>query len=411
MKNLKKNIIFVALTLLTFAITACGNEEIEPVNIAIIAGIADGETHIKEGIEELAMLSAMPGTEYAFISIDGTPSCISEGIIPDLSDRGYTRTMMEKVKAGIQADLMNRLATFTPDSTEIDMSGAIELAVRKLKANTVEEGRRNILLLYCSGRSSVSLINMKETPIYKLDIEKSALAIAESMNVDMHGIEVVFYCCGDVGDGQPRLSDNERTKMKEFYEQLFLALGAERVTFKEDLPSSESYHFEDYPVSCMEVEDTVSGLQEVVILKPEIFEGADETALKEPIVIPEKQVEYKSNSAVFKDPKAAASAIQPIIDYMTEYPDISVLIYGTCAGDKDTQNTLQLSRDRAQSVKDLLLSAGIAQDRITIVTVRIEDDPYYQYGLGTGSEASVNRKCVIMDLSSDLARQLLANAI
>ena len=416
MKKIIKNIPLAVIALLMLiALTGCGGSEdmqtSNPVNIAFVVGIADDETKFNDGIAELAALPANPGTDYAFISVESDPTTIGEpGTIPDLSDRGYTDAMMERVRAGINADLTARLESYEPVSPEIDMAAATELAVRTLKAHAIE-GRQNLLLYYCGGKSTAGLIDMLDTPVYKLDAEASVPSVAQKMNVDMSGIDVVWYCCGEFGSCQPKLSADEKEKMRSFYEQLFMALGAKSVTFKDDLPSNECYHFPATPVSCMAVEGTVSGLKELTVLEPEIFEDADGTVLEAPVVIPEEKVCYKPDSAEFLDPDSASEAIRPVTDFLLEHPEVKILLYGTCAGDSDSEYTLWLGKARAESVKKILLKSGIDANRIIAVTVKVADDPYYQFGLGTGTEASVNRKTVMVDMSTELAQQILSNAI
>ena len=354
-----KSIFLTALTLsIVFCLTGCeGGEENEPVNIAFVVGIADNETKLNEGISELSNLPASPSTDYAFISIEGEPRTIGEaGTIPNFSAQGYTNTMMERVRAGIMADLTERLNSYKPKSSEIDIAASTELSVRTLNAHAVE-GRKNILVYYCSGKSTTGLINMLETPVYQMDVQSSAKAVAEKMNLDMSNIdEVIWYCCGDFGDTQTKLSSVEKTQLQDFYKELFIALGVEakKITFKDNLPNSESYSFPDTPVSCMPVEGTESGL---VDLDPEMFKDADSKALESPIVIPETQVSYKGDSAEFLDADAAKDAIQPVADFLLESPEVSVLIYGTCAGDVDSSETLTLGKARAESVKQVLVSA------------------------------------------------------
>lgn len=406
-----KSIFLTALTLsIVFCLTGCeGGEENEPVNIAFVVGIADDETKLNEGISELSNLPASPGTDYAFISIEGEPRTIGEaGTIPDFSAQGYTNAMMDRVRAGIMADLTERLNSYKPKSSEIDMAASTELAVRTLNAHAVE-GRKNILTYYCSGKSTTGLINMLETPVYQMDVQSSAAAVAEKMNLDMSNIdEVIWYCLGDFGNKQAKLYPDEKAQLREFYTELFTSLGAKKITFKDNLPNSESYSFPDTPVSCMPVEGTESGL---VDLDPEMFKDADSKALESPIVIPETQVSYKGDSAEFLDADAAKNAIQPVADFLLESPEVSVLIYGTCAGDVDSSETLTLGKARAESVKQVLVSAGVDEKRITAVTVKVTDDPYHQFNLGTGSEATVNRKTVMIDMSTEFAKQILANAI
>lgn len=416
MKKIFKNMsLAVVALLMVSSLTGCGgSEDIQtsnPVNIAFVVGIADDETRFNESIAELTTLPDKPGTDYAFISVESEPNTIGEpGTIPDLSDHGYTKVMMDRVRDGVEADLTNRLESYEPVSPEIDIAAATELAVRTLNAHAVE-GRENILVFYCSGKSTAGLINMLETPVYELDVANSVYSVAQKMNVDMSGIDIVWYCCGDFGTVQPKLSANEKAHMRSFYEQLFLALGAKSVNFKEDLPSNDCYHFAEAPVSCMPVEGTVSALMDLTILKPEIFEDADETALESPIVIPEEQVSYKPDSAEFIDSDSALSTIQPVADFLLEHPEVNVLLYGTCAGESDSEYTLWLGKARAESVKTTLVEAGVNANRIVAVTVKVADDPYYQFGLGTGVEAGVNRKTVMIDMSTELAQQIMSNAI
>lgn len=413
-KIIKIKVLFALIMATLFiSLTGCvGTEDIhsaEPINIAFVVGIADDETKFNDGIDELTTLPTKPNTAYAFISVEGDPVAIGEaGIIPDLSDRGYTDVMMERVRAGIMADLTERLISYEPTSPEIDMAAATELAVRTLNAHAVN-GRQNVLVYYCGGKSTTGLINMLETPVYKMDIEASVTAVAQKMNIDMSDIDVVWYCCGDFGTTQPKLSANEKSQLKAFYEQLFTALGAKSVTFRNDLPSVECYLFSSTPVSCMAVEGTESGLKDLVVLEPEVFEKADSVVLETPIVIPESMVCYHPDSAEFIDPISAAKAIQPVAEFLSDHPENDILIYGTCAGEVDSEYTLWLGKARAESVKQALVEAGIDDNRITAVTVKAIDDPYYQFGLGTGSEASANRKTVIVDISTEFAQQILQN--
>ena len=101
----------LALMAMALLCTGCSsNQQTESVNIAFLVGIVDKEPMLNEGIDELQQLPAMPGSSYAFISIEGVPVSIgTPGVIADLTQRGYTSEMMKRVEAGIRVDLMTEL--------------------------------------------------------------------------------------------------------------------------------------------------------------------------------------------------------------------------------------------------------------------------------------------------------------
>ena len=395
--NILKKCAIISLLAVLFcgSLTGCQQDHPDPVNIAFVAGIADGETHFNTDIEELQALPATPGSNYAFVAVESSTVTIAEGQIPDLSDKGYTKKMLNRLYEGFRAELTDCITSYHPASPEIDIAAATERAVRHLNAHIVE-GRKNILVFYCSGRSTSGLINMLETPISMLDVENSVSTISENMNLDMSNVdEVIFYCCGDVGGDQPALSSNEKKILKDFYNQLFTACGAKAVTFRDDLPSDACYDFPNAPVSNIEAEGTVSGL----------------TELKDSGRLVIKKQLHKADSPEFLDADMAAETLQPVVEFLTESPSKKILVYGTTAGDTDTDFSLWLSRARAESVKNLLVEAGIDERRIQTVTIRVADDPEYQFGLGTGAEGAVNRKTVIVDADSDFAKNIIANAV
>lgn len=395
--------------LLLLSCAGCGSAaagDTEAVNIVFLLSIADDEARFSTAMRELASLPAKPGTDYAFLSMEGTPACIGEpGKIPDLTDRGYSRAMMKRVEASIRADLAGRLTGYAPASPEVDIAAATDCAVRFLQASAVP-GRKNILVYCAGGKSTTGLINLAQTPICRLDIDASVPVIASQM-ADMSVVdEVIWYYCGDyIGEDQPPLSKREQERMKTFYDRLFRTLGAKQVTFRAEVPSDGYYIFQT-PVSLMAVEGTGSGLREL--------RAADltrEDAFAAPMQLSETQVRYQPDSDEFLDPAQAEAAIRPVADYLLAHPEVELLLYGTAAGDVDTETTLRLSLARAQRVKNTICAAGVADGRLRVISVRIADDPYYQYGLGLGPEASVCRKTVLADLSSDFAREMLTKAL
>lgn len=417
MKTLKKLLIIALAVMLILPLIGCGDPEDEgannePINIAFVFGIADGETKINDGIAELTTLPALPGTEYAFISVEGTPTLIGEPMtIFDYSDRGYTDVMMERLRAGVRADLSQRLASYEPSSLDLDIAAAVDLAVRTLNAHA-KDGRKNILVLYCSGKSTCGLINMAETPIYRIDIDVSVPAVAEKMKLDMSNIdEVIWYTCGTCGGvNQEVLSPNERAKMEAFYDGLFRYLGAKNVTFKDDLPKAEYYCFADCPVSRMDVEGTTSGLAELTVYYDIVEEAVDtqEVILR----LDDTKVAFKPDEDSFVDESAAREAVRPFAQFLCANPDQRVLLAGSTATGSSRDRCMALSKARSERIRSLLIGEGVDPSQIDCIglgqeqtSLRAED--LAEDGSLVEHEAVKNRCVYVILLPSATADELL----
>ena len=94
---MKKFFAAALAALMLLSCTACGGADgntdppAEPVNLALIAGIADGEPTVENIPDEFSALVSESGSDYAIISAEGRPQVLASGSIADLSDRGYSK--------------------------------------------------------------------------------------------------------------------------------------------------------------------------------------------------------------------------------------------------------------------------------------------------------------------------------
>lgn len=414
---MKKKILWTLVLILALC-SGCGNPAsypTTPVNVAFVLGVTNNNTRVNTKIDEISALPAAAGSTYSIILADGSPAEIYGGVIPDLSTRRYTADMLSRVQGSILADIVAKIDTASPDEDQVDMAASIILGARTLRANAVD-GRENYLVIYSSCISTTGIINHAEMPISKLDVEASIASIADSMDQDLSGIHVAIYACGDVGGNQSPLSSRERTMLRDFYGQLFLTLGADSVEFRDDLPLSESYSFPQ-AVSCMETEGTRSVLKELVVLTPETFtanptttgEPSPNAPLDDPIVIPESMVGFKGNEAAYLDAATAEATLRPIVEYLLCHEDLRVLLCGSCAGDKETEYTLNLSAARAETVRQSLIAQGVPAERVIAIGLPLQKNPWHVYDIGLGDAGSVNRVTILIDASSELAEQILAS--
>ena len=119
-------------------------------------------------------------------------------------------------------------------------------------------------------------------------------------------------------------------------------------------------------------------------------------------------VERGGGTFAYLDEDEAVATIQPIADYLLEHEQITVLLAGTTAGDEDSDYTMTLSQKRADAVRSTLVQLGVDESRIVTMGLG-SSDPWHVYGAGyEGSIASGNRKVVLLDASSDTAKEILS---
>ena len=162
------------------------------------------------------------------------------------------------------------------------------------------------------------------------------------------------------------------------------------------------------------------------ITTPEKPEGstatvtADEEPLvfEEPFELNETQVMFVVNQAAFIDEAAAKEALKPAADAILAHPEASILIAGTTATDGTQESCVSLSNERAEAVKNLLVSAfGVPESQLQTIGLGYADDPFVRgkdripegdvNGRFVESEGAKNRRVVVMDAESDIAKQIL----
>lgn len=411
-----KKLICAVLVLTTLiSLEGCGAENgtEAPYNAAFVLGITNNNPLVSaDRIGELAGLASLPGSTYTCILASGEPSVICEGEIPDFSGKGYSSRMLERIEASVQADIAAQIDGAAPTAPEVDIAAATVLAVRCIHARQ-EEGRENLLVYCLSGISTSGLIDMTATSLSELDVESSVEKLKSALGIDMSGIDVIFYFCGDVSGDQTELSEREVSVLRCFYETLCYELGADSVTFMEDIPVSGSYDF-DQSVTAIQTETTGSLLQTRVIDGEEITdEEAVGEAFSEGLVLSftEETVGFLPDSTELSDPEAAVEALAYVLEYMKENPDFQLLVAGTTTSAGEEESSKVFSEARASAVQKLLEEAGIAQGRITVVGLGYSSEFYIpdrnEDGSLNGEICPLNRTVRLMDLNSETAARLL----
>lgn len=409
---MKKTFIVIFIISMIAVLCAGCQKSPEPVNIAVVAEVANNNPIFEGDIPELAALPSAQDSAYCVILPCSTPEVLISGMIPSFAGKGYTGTMLSRIQGAISAELDEKISAASPSCPEIDIAAGTSLALRSIRANHREQVE-DYLLFYGSMISTSGEINMVETPVMRLDVESAVEALLPVLNWDMTGIHIVIYHCGDAAGEQPPLTNAEAETLKDFYRKLFLAAGAASVEFREDLPPAGSYNF-DQPVSIMATQQETNRLVPIVI---EADTAADEAPQYlgngEVIVFPERCIAFQPDSSELADPDEALVSLSPVIDYMEQNPEFEILLCATTTSFGEKDSSIAFSQERAASVCSLLLEGGIPAERIHTVGCGWSSCLYIPDRDSNGqldeTIAPKNRAVQIVDYHSDAAAAILTS--
>ena len=339
---------------------------------------------------------------YGFIAVvnaDGKPEIVHAASY-DLDDK-YKSASKEKLDMDARSKATNivlSMQSVVADDPEIDYLESLRLAVRTLSSLSGYDSKSIVLI--GTGLSTAGVMNFSNNLISAEPETVVNLLNEKSEIPDFTGITVYSQQLGDVAAPQQELTSAQRIRLEKIYGGIVETRGGTFI-YNEIIanPVDETKQYPSVtPVKLPS--DTPISFEEVVFEEDNIFE--------EPVFLTEEKIGFVADKAVFLNPDEANETLQPVAEYLVKYPSVSIVLAGTTAGDKDSDFSLTLSRQRAETVKNALVKLGVSSDRIITLGLGSENDPWHVYNAGyDGAAASGNRKVVLLDASSERAVAIL----
>lgn len=339
---------------------------------------------------------------YGFIAVvnaDGNPEIVHAASY-DLDDK-YKSASKEKLDMDARSKATNivlSMQSIVADDPEIDYLESLRLAVRTLSSLSGYDSKSIVLI--GTGLSTAGVMNFSNNLISAEPETVVNLLNEKSEIPDFTGITVYSQQLGDVAAPQQELTSAQRIKLEKIYGGIVETGGGTFIY--NDIIANPVDETKQYPsVTPVNLpSDTPISFEEVVFEEDNIFE--------EPVFLTEEKIGFVADKAVFLNPDEANETLQPVAEYLVKHPSVSIVLAGTTAGDKDSDFTLSLSRQRAETVKNALVELGVNTDRIIAIGLGSEKDPWHVYNAGyDGAAASGNRKVVLLDASSGRAVSIL----
>lgn len=340
---------------------------------------------------------------YGYISVvvvDGNPELVAADSY-DI-DAQYKKASKEKLKTDARSkttNLITYMESQIANDPQVDYLEGLRMAVRSLSSLKGYDSKTIILI--GTALSTQGTLNFQNN---LLSAEPDAvLDLLEEKNEipDFTGITVVSQQMGDVASPQQKLSETQKKRLQEIWAGIVERGGGTFVY--NDIMANPVATGTTYP----EVDPIELPTESPVVFDEKMIDK-DENLLEEPVMLTEEQVSFVPDKAIYLDENEAVSTIQPIAAYLVENTQISIMLAGTTAGDEDSDYTMTLSKKRADAVRETLIQLGVDESRIVAVGLG-SNNPWHVYGVGyEGSVAASNRAVVLLDASSDTAKEILS---
>ena len=405
-KTISMILVIACIIILVSALSGCsGNSAKEPAEKTaicyVIANTANSKgLNFNSPLVQDTVYSTI--RNYGFISVvnaDGKPEIVHAASY-DLDDK-YKSASKEKLDMDARSKATNivlSMQSVVADDPEIDYLESLRLAVRSLSSLDGYDSKSIVLI--GTGLSTAGVMNFSNNLISAEPATVVNLLNEKSEIPDFTGITVYSQQLGDVAAPQQELTSAQRIKLEKIYGGIVETGGGTFVY--NDIVANPVDETKQYPsVTPVNLpSDTPISFDEVVFEEDNIFE--------EPVFLTEEKIGFVADKAVFLNPDEANKTLQPVAEYLVKHPSVSVLLAGTTAGDKDSDFTLTLSKQRAETVKNALVELGVSSSKITTLGLGSEKDPWHVYNAGyDGAAASGNRKVVLLDTSSERAVSIL----
>lgn len=325
--------------------------------------------------DQVKQYFAKPAESQSFASLMDTGSSpnstgslsFQTRVANDVARKDELAQMAAQVRAGISA--------LTAKSPEANPLGALDVASR---LNRIKSATGTIVLAD-SGLQTTGALDYRNGLI-----DASADDVANGLKSsgalpDLTGMTVYLIGIGDVAAPQTPLDQARKTNLIEQWRAIITASGA----------------------SCVAVDPTPltgagpAGAPSVSIVN---VPPAASLQLASKVVIGDSQVRFKDNSAELKYPDQARTALYQIATALQSSGQ-KILLTGTTATAGTTAGQLQLSRERAEAVKSILVSLGVDGANIETRGVGVNSPDHVQDLDENGNlipeKATLNRTVVL----------------
>lgn len=326
-----------------------------PHSYAFVAGNhANAPRHTGAFAQNAAEDAVATGGYVDVIAVDGAPTtAIGAGAV--LGSDSPSTAQREMENDAQVAQVVAAIGSSQAKSPEADTLGAIAYAARSLTA--APDGTRTVIVAD-SGLSTAGVLDFTNAGTLTADADEIAAYYAErNLLPDLSSIDqIVWYGIGDVAGDQATLDNATRSNLRSIWTAVLNAAGCANVRFDET------------PTAAGDGTQEAGELPAVSAVSVPAYEPfhAPTTAGETQVDLPQWVLAFQPDSAAFADEAQARDVLASYADALAASPALTVRIEGhTASYPWDPAYALDLSRQRANTVREALINLGASPDQIT----------------------------------------------
>jgi len=395
MKKKESLIVYFLAFMIISTLTACGEQNSSvPVAVAVVIGNHANSRAPNLTSPEIGKIVQAATSSYGFVSIvtlDGSPELVG-GCLINPPQAGLSKSKLNQIATEQASRILSSLSAVKAGHPEVDTLAALEVARRSL--SSAPPGSSKQMVVLDSGLSTTGSLNFQKSDF--LDADPSAVADylnAQKEIPNFSDITVTWMGLGDVEVPQQSLSAARRANLKQIWTAIIEKTGG-KVIFLDTLSGGDN-PAKDYPKV-----STVSLL------------SAPAQTFNDSGAVVFRNIQFIGDTAKYINQEGVRKVLTPVAEFMKASPGFPILLIGTTAGGKDKEFCLRLSSERADAVRDTLVSLGASASQIKAIGLGFEDPWHIPdtsiNGTLIESVAAQNRKVVLIDASSAEAQSILA---
>ncbi len=297
---------------------------VQQAAISVVAGAADQNVAPK----------------FTVVNLDGRPTVAGSDTYR--TDAGNAIAAQDDQNAFLSG-LGKAISQVRAQSPEADVLGALGLAGR-----SVQGGRPGTVVLVDSGLSTVAPLDFRQQGLLDAPVQDTVGFLRDHQALpNLGGATVVLAGLGDTAAPQAALDTAQRTELVTLWKGIAQASGASCVAVVDE-PRSGDAPADVPPVST------------VALPPPPTITPGKPTSLPD-----DGSVGFQPDTAEFRDRNDAGAVLAPFADFLKGGPTRHLALTGTTARAGSTASQVQLSTQRAEAVKALLVELGASPAQIS----------------------------------------------